>query len=93
MIQGLYTAATGIVARESRQDVIANNVANAATVGFKRQQPVQEGFYTYFTRQMRRPLHFDLVTGFVGPSGLPWGLEVAPVYLAVHSTAVGVVDG
>ncbi len=45
MLQGLYIAATGMRAEEGRQSVIANNIANASTPGFRRQQPVQRGFY------------------------------------------------
>ncbi|PCJ67124.1 MAG: hypothetical protein COA73_00475, partial [Candidatus Hydrogenedentota bacterium] len=45
MIQGLYTAANGMVAVESQQAVIANNIANASTHGFKRQLSVQKGYY------------------------------------------------
>lgn len=49
MIQGLYAAATGMMAVEDRQAVIANNIANAMTPGFKRQLAVQTGYYqTYF---------------------------------------------
>jgi flagellar basal-body rod protein FlgF len=36
MIYGLYLSATGIMTNSHRQDVIANNLANAETVGFKR---------------------------------------------------------
>jgi flagellar basal-body rod protein FlgF len=36
MIYGLYLSATGVLANSHRQDVIANNLANAETVGFKR---------------------------------------------------------
>ncbi len=36
MIYGLYLSATGVLANSYRQDVIANNIANADTVGFKR---------------------------------------------------------
>ena len=36
MIYGLYLSATGVVTNSHRQDVIANNIANAETVGFKR---------------------------------------------------------
>lgn len=48
MIQGLYTAANGMVAVEDRQAVIANNIANASTHGFKRQLAVQKGYYGEF---------------------------------------------
>lgn len=36
MIYGLYLSATGVLANTYRQDVIANNLANSETVGFKR---------------------------------------------------------
>lgn len=37
MIYGLYQSAAGMMVNEYRQNVIANNLANAETVGFKRQ--------------------------------------------------------
>ncbi len=36
MLYGLYLSATGVMANSYRQDVIANNLANSETVGFKR---------------------------------------------------------
>ncbi len=36
MIYGLYQSAAGMMVNQYRQDVIANNLANADTVGFKR---------------------------------------------------------
>ncbi|HYL82434.1 MAG TPA: flagellar hook-basal body complex protein, partial [Candidatus Acidoferrum sp.] len=35
MISGLYTAASGMAAHQARLDVLANNLANADTAGFK----------------------------------------------------------
>lgn len=36
MIYGLYQSAAGMMTTEYRQDVLANNIANADTIGFKR---------------------------------------------------------
>jgi flagellar basal-body rod protein FlgF len=36
MIYGLYESASGVIASSYRQDVIANNLANSQTTGFKR---------------------------------------------------------
>lgn len=36
MVRGLYTAATGALVAQSQADVIANNLANVDTAGFKR---------------------------------------------------------
>lgn len=35
MIRGLYTAVSGLITQEAKQDVITNNMANANTIGFK----------------------------------------------------------
>ncbi|KZL94158.1 flagellar basal-body rod protein FlgG [Clostridium magnum] len=35
MIRGLYTAVSGMITQEAKQDIITNNIANANTVGFK----------------------------------------------------------
>jgi flagellar basal-body rod protein FlgF len=35
VIRGIYTAATGMTVELNRQDVLANNLANVSTVGFK----------------------------------------------------------
>lgn len=52
MIQGLYAAATGMIALEERHAIIANNLANASTSGFKRQGALQEGFYQVFLGEL-----------------------------------------
>ncbi len=38
MIKGIFTSAAGMVPRMTQQEVIANNLANAATAGFKKDQ-------------------------------------------------------
>lgn len=40
MIHGLYQSAAGMLTNEYRQNVLSNNLANADTVGFKRDVPV-----------------------------------------------------
>ena len=35
MVRGLYTAWTGMANEQKRLDIISNNLANAATVGYK----------------------------------------------------------
>jgi flagellar basal-body rod protein FlgF len=45
MLKGLYSAATALVALDQRQEVLANNIANLSSPGFKRQNVLLEGFY------------------------------------------------
>lgn len=75
MISGLYTAASGMIAVESRQETVANNIANAATPGFKRQQPVTMGFYELFSGKLRNPATFQIKAA---PGGGPKMVETYP---------------
>lgn len=63
MIKGLYSAASGMVAMEARMDVVANNVANAATPGFRRQRDVQVGFHDLFFKQLQNAAVLNTVRG------------------------------
>lgn len=44
MIRGLYTAISGMVTQEAKEDTITNNLANANTVGFKSDNLSIKGF-------------------------------------------------
>src|ERR671910_2624479 len=44
MERGLYIAASGMVAEQVRQDLIANDLANASTAGYKSDRATQRGF-------------------------------------------------
>lgn len=44
MVKGLYTAASGMMLQLSKQDVIANNIANSSTSSFKRQLAVSSAY-------------------------------------------------
>jgi flagellar basal-body rod protein FlgG len=54
MLQGLYAAASGMIAQRERLDVVANNLANIPTTGFKKADPVSRGFYQVFAEQIGR---------------------------------------
>jgi flagellar basal-body rod protein FlgF len=54
MIYGLYLSATGIMTSEHKQDVIANNLANSETTGFKRDIPAFRQRLTA-SQESRRP--------------------------------------
>ena len=44
MIRGLYTSAIGMTTQMNRKDVLANNIANSDTTGFKRDTVVTRSF-------------------------------------------------
>jgi flagellar basal-body rod protein FlgF len=52
MISGLYTAASGLIAQEQQQDVIANNLANVNTTGYKKDTALYVPFPTVFLNRI-----------------------------------------
>ena len=38
MLEGMYSAAAGMAAQQQRLDALSNDVANASTIGYKRQR-------------------------------------------------------
>ncbi len=44
MVKGLYTAYTGMVNEQNRMDIMTNNLANATTVGFKKEGSTSQSF-------------------------------------------------
>ena len=71
-VQTLYTAATGMQALETKLDVIANNMANVNTTGFKKDRA---NFEDLFYRQVRLPGAQD-ADGNRSPTGVEVGLGV-----------------
>jgi flagellar basal-body rod protein FlgF len=51
--RGLFAAASGMLADQIRQDVIANNLANATTAGFKGDTAVGEAFPSLLINQLQ----------------------------------------
>jgi flagellar basal-body rod protein FlgG len=69
MFRSLHVAATGMVAQETNLDSIANNLANANTVGYKRQEAQ---FEDLFYQTVRTPGATNN-TGGANPTGLQVG--------------------
>lgn len=53
MVRGLYTAYTGMRNEQRRLDIISNNLANSATVGYKEENVVSRSFKDYLTIKIR----------------------------------------
>ena len=53
MVRGLYTAYTGMVNEQKRLDIIANNLANAATTGYKEEKVTNQSFDQLLTIKIR----------------------------------------
>ncbi len=78
-MRSLSIAATGMLAQQTNVDVIANNIANMNTTGFKRQRPE---FQDLLYQNLRRVGATSSDAGTVVPSGIQIGVGVktAAVY-------------
>jgi flagellar basal-body rod protein FlgG len=75
MIRSLWTAATGMVAQQLEQDVIANNLANVNTVGFKKSRAdFQDLMYQVITKAGSQTSAGNQI-----PAGIEVGLGVKPM--------------
>lgn len=64
MNQGTYQLAAGMLTQINRVDVIANNLANTNTNGFKQEELIQGSFNEYLQRTNRsgvEPTHIDTI--------------------------------
>ncbi len=75
MISSLWIAKTGLDAQQTNMDVIANNLANVSTNGFKRQRAVFEDLMYQTIRQPGAQSSEQTTL----PSGLQIGTGVRPV--------------
>lgn len=53
MLKGLYIAHTGLVNEQKRMDILTNNLANAATVGYKREGSTSQSFDNILTVKIK----------------------------------------
>lgn len=52
MLRGYYTAASGMITQQRRQDTLSNNMANAQTPGFKQDQAAIRSFPEHMVKRM-----------------------------------------
>lgn len=67
MLKGLYTAHTGMRNEQNRMDIMTNNLANASTVGFKKEGSTSQAFDTILAVKLK---DISVGTGTVEPIGV-----------------------
>ena len=76
MVRGLYTAWTGMYTEQKRLDVIANNIANSATTGYKQEGVTSQSFDNMLAIKVRDySVNKDEVIG-----SMTLGVKVGEVY-------------
>ena len=97
MIRGWYIGASGMNAQQNRLDVIANNLANVDTAGYKRDVTVSKAFSELLLRRMnddgvyRTPDGIADVAPIVGKIGL--GVETNELYTVFERGSPKNTDG
>lgn len=89
MIRSLSTSKTGLEGQQTNLDVIANNLANVSTNGFKRSRAV---FADLLYQNLRQPGAQNNVQDRL-PSGLQIGTGVRPIAVARQMTQGGLESG
>jgi flagellar hook protein FlgE len=82
MIRGLYTALSGVVSAMSRQAVVADNIANSSTVGFKQSRTAQDDFELQIMNSLGPEL------GELGTGAAATGLKLDTSQGPLQSTGV-----
>jgi flagellar hook protein FlgE len=102
MIRGFYTAVAGLVAVTTRQVVVADNVANVSTPGFKETRTSQSDFQLELARSsggaggpvataaVPAGLTLDRAPGPLDATGIPTDLAVEGDGLFVVQSATGI---
>ena len=82
MIRGFYTALSGIIASMNRQAIVADNIANVNTPGFKGSRSTQSDFGLTLASSLGGPL------GQLGTATLASGLTLDRLQGPLESTAL-----
>lgn len=77
MVRGLYTAWTGMYNEQKRLDVIANNLANSATAGYKKEGVTSQSFDDVLTIKIRDESE-EWKKRYIGDMSL--GVKIGEVY-------------
>jgi flagellar basal body rod protein FlgG len=82
MIRGFYTALSGMLSAMTRQEVVADNIANSGTVGFKQSRTSQDDFELQIMNSLGPEL------GQLGTGAIPTGLQLDTSQGPLQSTGV-----
>jgi len=70
MLRGLYTAYTGMIHEQNRMDVLTNNLANADTIGYKKEGATAQSFDAMLVDKIKddsSPLGLPIRIGMANP--------------------------
>lgn len=89
MVKGLYTAYTGMVNEMKRMDVLANNLANADTYGFKKEGTTSHSFKEEMAVRIKDTSNYGLPRHL---GGITYGVKLGETYTDWDSGSFKVTD-
>lgn len=78
MLKGLYTAYTGMANEQNRMDVLTNNLANASTIGFKKEGTTSQSFDEVFAYKIKDASEAPNIARRIG--GINLGVKIGENY-------------
>lgn len=90
MIRGIYTAVSGMITQEAKQDVISNNLANVNTVGYKKDNLIAKKFEDVLIQNYDKVVNGKNVRNIIGRLSL--GSKVDETYVDFTQGAVESTD-
>lgn len=77
MVKGLYTAYTGMINEQHRMDVLTNNLANASTVGFKKEGATSQAFDEVLALKIKDTTEHGMIKPL---GGISMGVKIGENY-------------
>ncbi|MDR1639893.1 MAG: flagellar basal-body rod protein FlgF [Clostridiales bacterium] len=86
MVKGLYTSALGMLTQMQRMDIIADNLANVNTTGFKRDKAAVHSFSEELLKRIDDPS--DQPRHIISMGGISQGVFIDDIYTVHESGAL-----
>jgi flagellar basal-body rod protein FlgF len=90
MIRGIYTAVSGLVTQEAKQDVISNNLANVNTVGYKKDNLIAKKFDDVLMQNYDKVVNGQNVRNVIG--SLSMGSKIDETYINFNQGTIEATD-
>lgn len=90
MIRGIYTAVSGLITQEAKQDVTSSNLANANTVGYKKDSLISKNFKDVLLHNYDKEVNGKNVKNVIG--NLSMGSKIDGTYTLFDQGVVQATD-
>lgn len=90
MIRGIYTAVSGLITQEAKQDVISSNLANVNTIGYKKDNLIAKKFDDVLIQNYDKVVNGENVRNVIGSLSL--GSKIDETYINYEQGIIEATD-